>query len=102
MNFTICMAKGLTSLRSDCTLSATPELYTVGTDTSFEWDLNKPGLNYAAFLEVNASAVFVSSLNGEGEHWCSDIRARFDKDFDIRVTEKRLHERITGFLAAKV
>jgi colanic acid/amylovoran biosynthesis glycosyltransferase len=26
-------------------------------------------------------------------------RARFDRDFDIRVTEKRLHERIMGFLA---
>lgn len=25
-------------------------------------------------------------------------RARFDKDFDIKVTEKRLHERIQGFL----
>ena len=29
-------------------------------------------------------------------------RARFDKDFDIRVTERRLHERVAGFLAAKV
>lgn len=28
-------------------------------------------------------------------------RARFDKDFDIRVTEKRLHERVAGFLARK-
>lgn len=30
-----------------------------------------------------------------------NARARFDKDFDIKVTEKRLHERIAGFLAAK-
>lgn len=29
-------------------------------------------------------------------------RARFDRDFDIQVTEKRLHERIHGFLNAKV
>ena len=28
-------------------------------------------------------------------------RARFDRDFDIKVTEKRLHQRITGFLAGK-
>jgi len=28
-------------------------------------------------------------------------RARFDRDFDIKVTEKRLHERITGFLDEK-
>ncbi|MEZ6036992.1 MAG: glycosyltransferase [Planctomycetota bacterium] len=28
-------------------------------------------------------------------------RARFDRDFDIKVTEKRLHQRIAGFLAAK-
>ena len=28
-------------------------------------------------------------------------RARFDRDFDIKVTEKRLHERIHGFLDAQ-
>ena len=28
-------------------------------------------------------------------------RARFDRDFDIKVTERRLHERVTGFLAQK-
>ena len=32
-----------------------------------------------AALEVNADAVFVSSLNGEGEYWCSDIRGLFQK-----------------------
>jgi len=32
-----------------------------------------------AALEVNADAVFVSSLNGEGEYWCADIRALFNK-----------------------
>ena len=31
----------------------------------------------------------------------ANARARFDKDFDIRVTEKRLHERVRGFLAEK-
>lgn len=40
---------------------------------------NRPSHFVAAALEVNANAVFVSSLNGEGEHWCSDIRARFDQ-----------------------
>lgn len=38
---------------------------------------NRPEHFVAAALEVNAHAVFVSSLNGEGEHWCADIRARF-------------------------
>ncbi|MGC6486793.1 MAG: glycosyltransferase, partial [Planctomycetota bacterium] len=28
-------------------------------------------------------------------------RARFDRDFDIKVTERRLHERVRGFLAQK-
>ena len=28
-------------------------------------------------------------------------RARFDRDFDIKVTERRLHERVQGFLAQK-
>ncbi|MCB9876762.1 MAG: glycosyltransferase [Planctomycetes bacterium] len=28
-------------------------------------------------------------------------RTRFDRDFDIKVTEKRLHQRIAGFLAQK-
>ena len=32
-----------------------------------------------AALEVNADAVFVSSLNGEGEYWCADIRGLFRK-----------------------
>jgi len=32
-----------------------------------------------AALEVNADAVFVSSLNGEGEYWCNDFRGLFHK-----------------------
>lgn len=32
-----------------------------------------------AALEVNADAVFVSSINGEGEYWCSDFRGLFQK-----------------------
>jgi methylaspartate mutase sigma subunit len=40
---------------------------------------NRPEHFVQAALEVNAHAVFVSSLNGEGEHWCSDIRSRFDE-----------------------
>lgn len=38
---------------------------------------NRPEHFCAAALEVNADAVLVSSLNGEGEHWCSDFRSRF-------------------------
>jgi len=30
-----------------------------------------------AALEVDADAVFVSSLNGEGEYWCVDFRRHF-------------------------
>ena len=40
---------------------------------------NRPEHFLQAALEVNAHAVFVSSLNGEGEHWCSDFRRRFDE-----------------------
>ena len=32
-----------------------------------------------AALEVEADAVLVSSLNGEGEYWCEDFRRRFDE-----------------------
>ncbi len=39
---------------------------------------NRPGHFVSAALEVNAHAVFVSSLNGEGEYWCSDFRQRFE------------------------
>ena len=39
---------------------------------------NRPAHFCEAALEVNAHAVFVSSLNGEGEHWCSDFRQRFE------------------------
>ena len=38
---------------------------------------NRPDHFVQAALEVNAHAVFVSSLNGEGEHWCADFRSRF-------------------------
>ena len=38
---------------------------------------NRPEHFVQAALEVNASAVFVSSLNGEGEHWCADFRRHF-------------------------
>jgi methylaspartate mutase sigma subunit len=38
---------------------------------------NRPEEFYQAALEVNADAVFVSSLNGEGEHWCADFRSLF-------------------------
>lgn len=38
---------------------------------------NRPEHFCAAALEVNAHAVFVSSLNGEGEYWCSDFRRQF-------------------------
>lgn len=40
---------------------------------------NRPEHFVQAALEVHAHAVFVSSLNGEGEHWCSDFRRRFDE-----------------------
>ena len=40
---------------------------------------NRPEHFCQAALEVNADAVFVSSLNGEGEYWCADFRDRFDK-----------------------
>lgn len=38
---------------------------------------NRPEHFAQAALEVNAHAVFVSSLNGEGEYWCSDFRHHF-------------------------
>ena len=38
---------------------------------------NRPEHFCQAALEVNAHAVLVSSLNGEGEHWCSDFRRQF-------------------------
>jgi len=39
---------------------------------------NRPEHFCQAALEVNAHAVFVSSLNGEGEYWCADFRHQFD------------------------
>ena len=38
---------------------------------------NRPEHFRQAALEVNANAVFVSSLNGEGEYWCADFRRQF-------------------------
>ena len=38
---------------------------------------NRPEHFCQAALETNANAVFVSSLNGEGEYWCSDFRRQF-------------------------
>src|SRR5688500_6655209 len=40
---------------------------------------NRPEHFCQVALETNAHAVFVSSLNGEGEYWCSDFRKRFDE-----------------------
>lgn len=37
---------------------------------------NRPEHFCEAALEVNADAILVSSLNGEGEHWCADFRRR--------------------------
>lgn len=39
---------------------------------------NRPQHFSEAAIEVNAHAVFVSSLNGEGEFWCSNFRRHFD------------------------
>lgn len=39
---------------------------------------NRPDYFCQAALEVNANAVLVSSINGEGEHWCPGMRALFD------------------------
>jgi methylaspartate mutase sigma subunit len=38
---------------------------------------NRPEHFCQAALEVNADAVFVSSLNGEGEYWCANFRQQF-------------------------
>ena len=38
---------------------------------------NRPHHFSDAALEVNAHAVFVSSLNGEGEYWCANFRQRY-------------------------
>jgi methylaspartate mutase sigma subunit len=40
---------------------------------------NRPEQFCQAAVESNAHAVLVSSLNGEGEHWCADFRRRFDE-----------------------
>lgn len=38
---------------------------------------NRPEHFCQAALETNADAVFVSSLNGEGEYWCANFRQQF-------------------------
>jgi len=38
---------------------------------------NRPEHFCQAALETNAHAVFVSSLNGEGEYWCANFRKYF-------------------------
>lgn len=38
---------------------------------------NRPEQFCEAALETNAHAVFVSSLNGEGEYWCANFRKQF-------------------------
>ncbi len=40
---------------------------------------NSPEHFCQAALEVNANAILVSSLNGEGEYWCADFRHRLDE-----------------------
>lgn len=40
---------------------------------------NRPEHFCQAALETNAHAVFVSSVNGEGEYWCSDFRKQFNE-----------------------
>ena len=37
---------------------------------------NRPEHFCQAALETNADAIFISSLNGEGEYWCADFRQR--------------------------
>ncbi len=49
---------------------------------------NRPEHFYQAALEVNAQAVFVSSLNGEGEYWCSDFRKPF---IDLGIPDTLLY-----------
>jgi methylaspartate mutase sigma subunit len=39
---------------------------------------NRPEHFCQAALETNSHAVFVSSLNGEGEYWCANFRKQFD------------------------
>ena len=40
---------------------------------------NSPESFVDAACEIEAHAVLVSSLNGEGEHWCNNFRKRFDE-----------------------
>ena len=49
---------------------------------------NRPEHFVEAALEVNARAVFVSSLNGEGEYWCAGFRQRF---IDIGLPDMLLY-----------
>lgn len=41
---------------------------------------NRPHHFCHAAIETNADAVFVSSLNGEGEYWCSGFRRQFEEN----------------------
>jgi methylaspartate mutase sigma subunit len=40
---------------------------------------NRPEHFCQAALEVNADAIFVSSVNGEGEYWCKDFRKQLSE-----------------------
>src|SRR3954469_2763570 len=40
---------------------------------------NRPQQFCQAALETNAHAVFVSSLNGEGEYWCAGMREQLQQ-----------------------
>lgn len=40
---------------------------------------NRPEHFCQAALEVNADAIFVSSLNGEGEYWCAGLREQLQR-----------------------
>src|SRR6185437_7976904 len=40
---------------------------------------NRPEHFCQAALEVNADAIFVSSVNGEGEYWCKDFRKKLSE-----------------------
>ena len=51
-----------------------------------------------AYAEALAKVIADPKLE---QQMAAAARARFDRDFDIQVTEKRLHERIHGFLEAK-
>lgn len=49
---------------------------------------NRPHHFTDAALEVNADAVFVSSLNGEGEYWCANFRQPY---VDVGMSDTLLY-----------